>query len=70
MKPVVTEKHEFEYRDESILLALLEFSYDEDSDAGNKNDNFPIEWFAKNSKLSIELLWEQIKPGVMESWKV
>ena len=48
IKTVVTEKYEFEYRDESILIATLEFSDYQDSNARNKINNFIIEQFITN----------------------
>ena len=60
------EKHEFDYRDESRSMAFLKFLGYQNSDAGNKIDNFWTK-FAIIWKISFRLWW---KRSSQHLWKV
>ena len=58
IKPVITEKHEFE----GPHVSKIEFfSHYQVPDATNRIDNFSSEWFATSSNRSIETLMKQIQ---------
>ena len=64
IKPVATEKYQIECRVYSILLAY--FSDYQDSDAGNKIDNFSFMCFSTSLRLSLQSSAEEIKPVALE----
>ena len=66
IKPVVTEKHEFQYRDESIIVALFVTFGLSRIDSGNNPENYSMELFATRWKLSIRTLGKEIKPVAIE----
>ena len=61
-EPVVTDKIENEYWDESKLLAHLDSSDNQNAEARSTTIWFLIEYFCKSLTLSIETLQEEIKP--------
>ena len=69
-KPVVTQKYEFEYQDESKVLKfqqVFDCSVYLHSDARNKTDYFSMEWFATFCQPSIGTPVEEMEPVLMES---
>ena len=64
MEPVVTEKHEFVFRDESMSAIFLEVLGC--SDSGIKVIDFSVDFFATIIVLSTELLTEGIEILVLE----
>ena len=61
VKPVKTEKYEFENGDLSTVTALLEFSYSRDSDHRHETKKFQVEYFSKSKKLQIRTLNQKRK---------
>ena len=63
IKVVITEKHEFDLRDESILNAFfLENSVHQNSFVKNEIRNILTTWFVANWSFEIGALTEEIKP--------
>ena len=70
MRPVITEKFEIEYGDESNLLALSDSWDNQNSAARIKLIYYLMEYFYKISKFSIKTLVEEFKPRVTEKNEV
>ena len=65
-KPLVTEKRAFQYRDETLLIALIIISDYQHSNAGNKYDQISIDNVSTHKKFLIETLREEkIRPVVI-----
>ena len=64
-KPLVTDKKEFQNRDETLEITLFGISEDQSSKARNKFDIFTTENFLKIKKFFIEILTEEMKLVVM-----
>ena len=63
-KPVVTEKHEFEYRDESVIIA--NFGNHQNSDSRIKRSYFSTKHSGPSSNVPMRTLMEDIKLVVTE----
>ena len=67
IKPVVTEKNQFESRVQSILITvLMEISDNRDFDARININGFPTKSSSTGVRLSIETLIDEIKTIVAE----
>ena len=67
IKPLLTDEIEFQYRDESILLAFFANFGQPKIRCKNKNKDFPGESSSASVKLLLEILMEKTKPVVMEN---
>ena len=69
-KAIVSGKCDFQCRDRSTLLAFIEISDSQVSNARNRFDSFSIEWFDTSGTCSLQTLFGEIKSsyGVMKSF--
>ena len=66
IKPVVTEKYDFEYRKKSIKTTVFSFRDYRDFDATNNLKNFPIKSSSPGLGFLIKTLLKEIKPVVTQ----
>ena len=70
VRPLVTEKIEVDYGDESKLLAYLDSSNHQKSEARIKTIYYLTENYCKSFKLSIGTPLEENRPGIIEKYEI
>ena len=64
IRPVGTEKYEFEFEVESNLLAFLDFSEYHSSVERKKTNKFLVHWLKTTLKLPVGASIREIKPAL------
>ena len=70
IKPLIIEKCKIEEGDETILLAHLDSSDNQKSEARIKTIYSLLENYCKNEKKSVENLLEEIRPSATEKCQI
>ena len=60
MKQEVSEQYQFEYRDNSMKMALLKFSHNQDSEASNNIHNCRSNKAIQTGRFEFRLRWKEL----------